>query len=289
MQTVPDHEAVLRRAAFGAAPGMGPGALARSATPRCRWLAAVVLGGRGRYAAAAALLRPLILGRDDLLAALAGATLAAHRRQLGGHAAARPLDGAALLRASTAAAPSDEDGIDAQGAFADALLGLAADNLALGRLSAARRLAGRAVTSCQGSSGWRARVRAGWVNAEIELAAGAADAAVPHAEEAVRLSRERGALRHAVKSELVLAAALAATGDPPSRHRAADLAAAALAATGEHALHSLAWPAGLLAADLDPGNAGRHSAAVTRELHALLPAADPEGRQLARESAWVPI
>ncbi|WP_106182081.1 hypothetical protein [Prauserella shujinwangii] len=286
---MPAREAVLRRAAFGDAPALGARELARAATARCRWLAAVVLGGQGRYAAATTFLEPLIRGRDPLHASLAAGTLASHRRQLGGHAAALPLDAAALARATAAGGPADDDGADPAGALADALLGLAADNLALGRLGVARRLLARAA---EVPAGWRTRVRAGWIGAELALACGAAADAVPFAEEAARVARERGAARHSVKSGLVLAAALAATGEPGARERAAGLVATARAATAAHGLGSLGWPAAVLSAELAAAGsaaARRHRAAVTRELHALLPAADPEGRRLARQSAWVPI
>ncbi|MFC4001489.1 hypothetical protein ACFS2C_00130 [Prauserella oleivorans] len=283
MQT---RESDLRRAAFGDDPGLGDRVLAAADGPRERWLAAVVLGARGRYAAAASILQPLARGTDDVAAALAGSTLASHRRQLGGHAAAQPLDGAALARALGATGTPDDDGLDPAGARADALLGLAADNLALGRLTASRRLIAAAAEHV---TSWRTRVRAGWVSAEVALAGGGAAAAVPHAEQAAACARQRGAVRHTVKSDLVLAAALAATGEPVARERAAALVTAALEAARSYRLGSLGWPAGLLAADLEPRRADQHRAWVTRELHALLPATDPEGRRLARASPWVPI
>ncbi|MFD2397332.1 hypothetical protein ACFSVJ_11940 [Prauserella oleivorans] len=167
MQT---RESDLRRAAFGDDPGLGDRVLAAADGPRERWLAAVVLGARGRYAAAASILQPLARGTDDVAAALAGSTLASHRRQLGGHAAAQPLDGAALARALGATGTPDDDGLDPAGARADALLGLAADNLALGRLTASRRLIAAAAEHV---TSWRTRVRAGWVSAEVALAGGA--------------------------------------------------------------------------------------------------------------------
>lgn len=90
----------LEQAAFGDRPDLV--ITARPAQPRDRWLAAVVLGGQGRYAAAAVLLDELIAGRDPVLAAFAASTLASHRRQLGGHAAARVLDATGLHRLATA-------------------------------------------------------------------------------------------------------------------------------------------------------------------------------------------
>ncbi|MBK1789347.1 hypothetical protein [Prauserella cavernicola] len=279
-------ESVLRRAAFGDTPGLDDRALTAVTGPRQRWLAAVVLGARGRYAAATTLLEQLRRGRDPLLASLASATLASHRRQLGGHAAALPLDAAALRPAFAAAGPSDDDGFDPAGARADALLGLAADNLGQGRLTAARRFIAAAAGHVDS---WRTAVRAGWVGAEVELASGDAAAAVPHAERALARARQRGAVRHVVKSSLVLGAALAATGEVAARERAARLVGDAVAATDEHRLGSLGWPAGLLAAELDPAHADWNRSRVTRELYALLPASDPEGRRLARTSPWVPI
>lgn len=90
----------LRDAAFGS----GTGDLPPGTTPRERWLRAVALGGRGRYAAAAGLLAALLTdpATPAGIAAHAGVTLASHRRQQGGHAAARALDGAALRRAVAA-------------------------------------------------------------------------------------------------------------------------------------------------------------------------------------------
>lgn len=277
----------LRSAAFGSLPGIDDREAVAAATtsPRCAWLAAVVLGARGRYAAASTLLRPLIHGPDPLLASLACATSAAHRRQLGGHAAALPLDGAAARLAATSNGDPDEDGVDPAGALADALLGLAADNLALARTGAARRLLARVNEM---PMGWRTTVRAGWVGAELALATGNAQEAVPSAERAVKLAADRGAVRHSVKSDLVLAAALAATGDTTSRRRAARLVDDALVVAERHALRSLIWPGALLAADVDPENANWNHSRVTHELYALLLATDPQGRRLARKSVWVP-
>ncbi|MGH3763409.1 MAG: hypothetical protein ACRDTB_37500, partial [Actinophytocola sp.] len=86
----------LDRAAFGDRPDL----IIRPypVEPRDRWLAAVVLGGQGRYAAATTLLNDLVTHPDPELAALACATLASHRRQLGGHAHARRLDAAGHAR-----------------------------------------------------------------------------------------------------------------------------------------------------------------------------------------------
>lgn len=179
----------------------------------------------------------------------------------------------------------DPDGLDAAGARADALLGLAADNLALGGLAAARRLAARAAEE---DSGWRATVRGGWVGAEIELAAGQGAAAVPHAERAFETARARGARRHAVKSGIVLAVALRAAGAPDHREISDGLVGNAMATAEECELLSLLWPAALVMADLRPGHAEEYRFRTAEVLHAVLRSADPCGRRIAGESPWVP-
>ncbi|MPY76983.1 MAG: hypothetical protein GEV04_00525 [Actinophytocola sp.] len=290
-------EARLRAAAFGTDLAVPDAVLADAAAagPLPRWLAAVVLGGRGDYARAAALLEPLLGCRDRVFASLAASTLASHRRQLGGHANARVLDAAALRAVAgadrgtgTADVAPDPDGIDVAGARADALLGLAADALALGRQREARTLLARvadaepAVESC-----WRTRVRHAWVSAEVELAAGDAAAARPYAERAAAVAREHGGSRHVLKSDLVLAAALGVAGATPDA-----LARQVRDHTRKLGLYPLTWPAALLLADAT----GTDDAAAASELrqeassivHALLRRADPLGRNLASASPWVP-
>jgi hypothetical protein len=285
------HEPALRAAAFGSDPLPDPAVTRGGGSPRERLLAAVVLGAQGRYAAAASLLDALRRGSDPVTASLAASTLASHRRQLGGHRRARALDGEAFAKAAglnTAGLNTDPDpdGLDAAGARADALLGLAADNLALGRLAAARRLARRAKTE---DAGWRARVRGGWVGAEIELAAGQGAAAVPHAERAFETALARGARRHSVKSGIVLAVALRAAEAPDHRKISDDLVGKAMATAEECELLSLLWPAALVAADLRPGHAEEYRFRVAQVLHAVLRSADPCGRRVAGESPWVPV
>ncbi|WP_410606847.1 hypothetical protein [Amycolatopsis sp. lyj-109] len=304
------HEPALRAAAFGSDPLPDPAAVRRPGSPRERLLAAIVLGAQGRYAAAATLLGALRRDADPVAASLAASTLASHRRQLGGHRAARALDGeafAAVATVETGPGPDastrqarvlggeargtvetgpDPDGLDAPGARADALLGLAADNLALGRLAAARRLADRARAE---GAGWRAEVRGGWVGAEIELAAGQGTAAVPHAERALETALARGARRHTVKSRIVLAVALRAAEAPDHRKISDDLVGNAMATAEECELLSLSWPAALVAADLRPGHAEEYRFRVAQVLHAVLRSADPCGRRVAGESPWVPV
>lgn len=267
-----------RQAAFGGVPAL-PDAAPR--TPRERLLVAIVLGAQGRYAAATTILDELRHGPDRVLASLALSTYASHRRQLGGHAAALGPDGAALRLVTDIEGDEDPDGLDADGARTDALLGIAADNLGVGRLPVARRVLARAEPRS-----WRTRVRKGWVTAEIALAAGDAAAARQPAETALERATAAGALRHVTKSQLVLAAVLGALGD---RERAMHLVTEALGVSGKFALRSLSWPAGLLSAEhrVDVRDGARHTAVAV--LHAVLLRSDPEGRRLAHESPWVPV
>ncbi|GAA3538530.1 hypothetical protein GCM10022222_22660 [Amycolatopsis ultiminotia] len=323
-------EATLTTFAFGDPP-CATGALGAfaGASPRHRLLAAIVLGAQGRYAAATTILDSLRRGRDPLVASLAASTLASHRRQLGGHAAARKLDGAALLAVgfsstepdpagltangpsvagpgssgsggagpgpdepgvadavgpgASAAAPgtADPHGLDVVGARADALLGLAADNLALGRLGAARRLVVRAARV---DRRWRAAVRGGWVAAEIELADGQPAAAVAPARNALETARARGARRHAVKSAIVLGVALSGAGETG----ALELVTEAVEETEKYELNSLIWVATRVAADLDARRDQEYRFRSRQVLHAVLQQADPCVMRIARESPWVP-
>ncbi|HZB48277.1 MAG TPA: hypothetical protein VE547_04230 [Mycobacteriales bacterium] len=219
---------------------------------RTRWLAGVCLGALGRYRTAERWLRPGCAASPPDPFALT--CRASHLRQLGRHAAAEPLDAAAL---AVAADPE---------ARADALVGLVADAVGrLDRAAAERRLAAaRAELHPAGGpagddAAWRPAVRLGWVAAEVALLGAWPDGAVRAAEEAWRQSRAATACRHAVKSQLVLGAALEAAG----RTRAATRILRA-AATGADRLDllPLARPArGLLARTL----AQRAPAAAARE------------------------
>ncbi|HVK22765.1 MAG TPA: hypothetical protein VM677_15495 [Actinokineospora sp.] len=263
--------------------------------PFGRWLAAVALGGRGQYAAAAAHLGLLISGRDPVIAALAAATRASHLRQVGGHAIARPFDAAGLLRLAAAGliGPGGVDGdhpdvagqpgADAAAARSDVLLGLAADALGQGRTAEARRLFG--IESASVNAGWRAEVRRGWVAAEIELGAGMVDAAVAPAEAAAAAAAGSGSTRHQVKSGLVLGVALAAVGERP---RARDLIFGAHADATRLGLWPLVWPCALVLADIDPDDADAHRRNAARALHGVLRHSDPVARAAAAASPWVP-
>ncbi|XVV03215.1 hypothetical protein ACQPW3_38755 [Actinosynnema sp. CA-248983] len=275
-----------RAAAFGDRPGADVW-WALTGTPEQRWLAAVALGGQGHYAAAATALGGLLRSGDHLIVSLAASTLASHRRQLGGHAAARKFDALALSAAHAAAGPADPDGVDPAGARADALLGLAADALGAGRTPEARRLHARVTPHS-----WRTHVRRGWVAAEIELADGHAERAVAPAETALQHAEAAGATRHVLKSQLVLGTALVVWGTPESVDRGVHLLRCDLNHTNHHGLSSLIWPTALV---LLTSPAVRNSAetAKLREtaanaLSCVLRRADPISRRIAARSPWIP-
>ncbi|TDQ05815.1 hypothetical protein [Labedaea rhizosphaerae] len=257
----------LHDIAFGADPGAP---VPPAHTPRERWLAGVALGGQGHYAAATALLAPLASTAGPV-AALAGAALASHRRQLGGHAAARRLDGRALLLL----------GEDEQ-ARSDVLLGLAADALGLGLTRQAHALLDRAA----GLTGWRHELRHDWVTAEVLLAEGRAAQAVAPAERAAERALACDSVRHQVKADLVLAAALATASDPSQRP--IGLLQSVVARAQDHGLAPLVWPSALLLAELDPDGAATHRMTGWAALHAVLHRTDPIGRRIAEASPWVP-
>ncbi len=339
----------LRDAAFGPDPA---GPLPTVADPVCRWLRAVALGGQGRYAAAATELAALSAAPDTpvTVAAHAAVTRASHLRQLGGHAAARPLDALGLRLADTAArsgadlagrtgSPIGErpradlagllraDGVDAAAARIDALTGLAADAVGIGDLPGSHRLLAAADRAAAGHPSWRPRVRMGWVRAELALVEGRAADAVAAADAglaAAAAARAGGApaLRHELKSRIVLTVALAAAGALDAEDAAArlDACGASAAANG---LVPLRWPAALAAADVLPdpapgalsGDAPDRTpdtpddtpefgvtprcadrvSGPTRRRHAAASAlsvvatrADPIGRRVMRVSPWVP-
>lgn len=287
-----DLAAGLRAAAFHGAEGLDDRALAQAASAGSleRWLSAVVLGARGWYARAVALLEPLAAGQDPVLASLAASTLGSHRRQLGGHGEARKWDAVALGRlAGARPGELDPDGVDLAGATADALIGLAADAVGAGRIAEARVLAGRTESGLTHRmallTGWRARVRHGWVLAELELAAGNSAAARGPAERAGVLAREHGATRHAVKSDIVLAAALITSSQ--ELERAAELLRRALDTAAVLELDSLIWPAETLARSIELDVGTRVDG--TSALHRVLLRSDAFGRDLAAGSPWMPV
>jgi hypothetical protein len=223
-------------AAFGDEPGRWP--LPAATTPHQQWLRAVAAAGQGRYGSAyvdlAELTRATPSGR---LASLAHSARASFLRQLGWHGLARGCDGRAW-----ALADGDPE------AAGDALTGLAADALGVGRLAAAAVLLARAEPFVARAPN-RLAVRMAWVAAELAMVSGQGDVAVRNAEVAVELAATTldGAARHRSKSEVVLAAALCSAG---ALERARDVADAALELTGRLGLVPLRWALACLLVDL---------------------------------------
>ncbi|USX50750.1 hypothetical protein [Lentzea sp. HUAS12] len=275
-------EEQLRRAAFGDQPGGDVWPALSAASPRTRWLAAVVLGGQGHYAAAATALDALRHDLDPVIASLALSTRASHHRQLGAHHLARPLDGAALVELRETGT-QDQDGIDAAGARADALLGLAADSLGAQRLDEARRLLARVETQS-----WRSEVRKGWVTAEIALASGLAREAVAPAEAAYEVATSRKALRHELKSALVLGTSLVVWGTPDGLNRGLELVECELNHSAQNGLQPLIWPSALVLASHAPTMGATALDRATKALSCVLRRADPVSRRVALDSPWVP-
>ena len=242
----------LSAAAFGPDPGLWPLPAAESAAEL--WLRAVAAGGQGRYGCARAdlaeLLRQSPAGRA---ASLALSTQGSFLRQQGGHVAARGPDGAAFGRA----------GHDVE-AVTDALVGLAADALGVGRLAAAAALLERAdqVHARADDPPPRLAIRLAWVRAELAMAAGDGAAARVFAQRGVELAADAapGLRRHRVKSDVVLAAALCSAGDLPGSRRVAEAALADSEAAG---LVPLRWAVASLLAGI---GSAQHSPAEVAEI-----------------------
>jgi hypothetical protein len=229
---------MILHAAFGDDPARWP--LPGPHSGEERWLRAVAAGGQGRYALAeselAVILRAYRLGR---LASLAHSTRASFLRQLGWHAKARGWDGQAL-----AVAAGDPE------ARCDALIGLAADALGLGRFAASAALLRRA-RGLLDAAPPRQGVRLAWVSAELAMATGDPTSAIGHAERGVALSESLGSLRHSVKSEVVLAAALCSAGRLDLSRATAE---AALDTTQQLGLVPLSWALASLLTGIGGGN-----------------------------------
>ncbi len=226
----------LMAAAFGDQPGRWP--LRAATTPDQHWLRAVAAGGQGRYGSAYADLAALIRAAPPPTpASLAHSARASFLRQLGWHRLARGWDGRALALAG-----------DDPEAAGDALTGLAADALGLGRLAAAATLLHRADPFVAHGPP-RVAVRRAWVAAELAMAGGDGRTAVCYAELAVELAATTldGAARHRAKSQVVLAAALCSAG---ALDRARTVADAALELTGGLGLIPLRWALACLLVDL---------------------------------------
>ncbi len=231
-------------------------------------------GGRAATAARATDLATLLRSAPaDRLASLAHSTQASFLRQLGWHRLARGWDGRALALAG----PDPE-------AAADALIGLAADALGIGRLAAAATLLSRAEPFVAEAPQHRLSVRRAWVAAELAMAAGDGAAAVRNAELGVELAAATvdGSVsaRHGAKSDVVLAAALCSAG---AVDRARTVGAAALERTGRLGLVPLRWAVACLLVDImDTGS-------PTRPIVELCDIRDKCARQVEHwGGAWSP-
>jgi hypothetical protein len=232
----------LENIAFGDDPGRWP--LPQASTAHQLWLRAVAAGGQGHYGSAMADLATVCrLQRGGPLVSLAHSTRASFLRQLGWHERARRWDGRAMAMAG-----SDQE------AGADALIGLAADALGVGRFAASATALRRAAEALTRSAPPRLPVRLAWVSAELAMARGDGETAVGHANRAVELAAAFGSARHTVKSEVILAAALCSVGDLDGSRNVAD---AALQATGRQGMIPLRWALACLLVDI---GSGAHSA-----------------------------
>ena len=238
-------ETGLANTAFGDDPGRWP--LPAAGTPHQLWLRAVAAGGQGRYASALADLAGVHRTQPaGPMASLAHSTRASFLRQLGWHSRARRSDGRAVALA----------GADLE-AGADALIGLAADALGVGRFAASATALGRAAGLLTDSAPARLPVRLAWVSAELAMARGDGATAMGHGQRAVDLAARLGSARHILKSDVVLAAALCSAGDLESARRLAD---AALERSGDLGMIPLRWALASLLTDI--GSAGRSTAEV---------------------------
>jgi hypothetical protein len=136
-------------------------------------------------------------------------------------------------------------------AGADALIGLAADALGVGRFAASAAALERAGEMLTTGLPPRLPVRLAWVSAELAMVTGDGPTAVGHAERAIDLAAALGAARHAVKSDMVLAAALCSAGDVDRSRVVADTA---LDSAGGLGIIPLRWALACLLADIGSAN-----------------------------------
>lgn len=225
-------------AAFGGSPGAQ---IVAASTNFDQWGRAVAIAAQGYYARARAEVGRIRAIDDSATSSLVFSAQASWLRQLGWHQLAAGRDGAAV-RLALAAPPSD---LQVE-ALCDALTGLAADAIGQWRLAVTERLLHR-VRDVLGSRSedrfWRAHVRLSWVTAELSLASGNGRAALEHAESALERSRGAGAVRHEIKSRLLVAASTSAVGEIS---RARELAAEVAGQCAEHGLLPLEWAASML-------------------------------------------
>ncbi|GGF32209.1 hypothetical protein [Williamsia phyllosphaerae] len=235
----------LQAIAFGSRPGSAitPMRSRGGETAIDSWMRAVAAGARGHYAAASAELdRADRSTADPAVRSLAYSTRASHLRQAGRHARARRHDGEALWWATGEAT----DAV-ARAAVLDALIGLAADSLGSARFDLADRLLARCEIVLAGMDDgepwiWtgRLRLRHLWVRTESALYRGEAHRARTAMLERVELLDACPSVRHRIKTDLIAAAASAATG---ATAEAAQVAIECADAARTHGQLPLEWAA----------------------------------------------
>lgn len=214
----------------------------------------MALGARGAVARARTLLDDadaMIGSSQDPLGhavlSLGQSTRASWLRQSGRHDAAQGPDGRAALIAvrasgsfraldsfrapdSSRVAVTPRDDAWLRAALGDALIGLAADNLGLGRFDASSRLLARAgevlgLPGAELTGDWivagRVALRWHWVGAENALYRGDAPTGAELAREALQLAANCPSAHHRIKTRLIAAAATAAGGDLAAAQSAA--------------------------------------------------------------------
>ena len=138
------------------------------------------------------------------------------------------------------------------------MIGLAADALGLGRFALAAALLARLRSAVAADMPARLRLRSHWVAAELGMVSGNHGAAARHAEQAAELATGYPSVRHRVKSDVVLAAALCSTGDVG---RARAVAEGAFAEAEQYGLIPLRWALACILADIG----GNDDAAAVRD------------------------
>lgn len=242
------------------------------------WDVAVPLGARGYVCAGEAVLARTERrspAADPVVASLVGSTRASWIRQAGGHRRAAEFDGVAVRLALGAVEAGSSSA--ARAALADAMIGLAADNLGVGRFAVSDRLLERAerevLCTLDPAEGFRigdrVRLRWRWVRTELALYGGDPTGAARFSADGVELARSVPSVRHRVKTDLIAAAAAAVNGDLGAATRLASSTAATCAQVD---LLPLQWAAltmlGGLKSD-NPAESGRISVeleAVTARL-----------------------
>jgi hypothetical protein len=181
-------------------------------------------------------------------------------------------------------------GLDLAAARVDALLGLAADAIGLADLELADRLLRLAEPAALEHPSWRPGVRWHWVRAELALSRDRPEPALELARRALAGARAAGAVRHEVKSAIVVAVAEAGSG------REAEKVIADLGALSERTrqtgLWTLEWPIQLLLhtliGDTDPARSTTHRSRAVQIVSTISLHSDAITRSVLSRSPWVP-